>query len=156
MKRSYDYDTNSKKRVRVLNYCVDELVRRRALNREKWDMPDREKVNNLELYMQLFHDSRLMEYLASHSPDSLTRAEALTCELARRTLLAEIGHDRDKHVQDLLDFCLELRRRPEEIQHIKRVLNRTLSPDPNHYPEDEVAFPENVEETPTEDADVIR
>lgn len=143
---SYDYDTNRKKRHKQVDSCLYELVHQRTKNREVWEEGAVDRINNLELFMQLFQDSRLPYFLAGRHPETLTRGEALTCELARLTLMAELGVKRQEHEDKLISFCRELRQNPDDVKLIKYVLDRVVSPDPNHYREEELTHPEGIEE----------
>ena len=104
--------------------------------------------------MQIFQDSRLSYYLQTRDPAQLTRGEALACELARRMLLAEYGHDRETHVQSLVDFCKELRHEPQDVARIQSVLNRVVSPMPDRYVDEDAPMPKDEIEGDREDAEL--
>ena len=143
---SYDYKTNKYRREQQVAYRMNELVSERTVSAERWKEGSQEDVDNLELFMQLFQDSRLSYFLASRHPETYTRGEALACELARLTLLAEIGKNRDQHIENLVTFCRSLRRNKEDAVLIQHVLNRVVSPYPDQYSEAELSHPEMTED----------
>ena len=139
---SYDYRTNKYRREQQVAFRMNELVYERTVSAERWKEGSQEDVDNLELFMQLFQDSRLSYFLASRHPETYTRGEALACELARLTLLAEIGTNRDQHIEDLVTFCRALRRNKDDATLIQHVLNRVVSPFPEQYSKEELSYPE--------------
>ena len=139
---SYDYRTNKYRREQQVAFRMNELVYERTVSAERWKEGSQEDVDNLELFMQLFQDSRLSYFLASRHPETYTRGEALACELARLTLLAEIGANRDQHIEDLVTFCRALRRNKDDATLIQHVLNRVVSPFPEQYSKEELSYPE--------------
>lgn len=139
---SYDYKTNKYRREQQVAFRMNELVSERTVSAERWKEGSQEDVDNLELFMQLFQDSRLSYFLASRHPETYTRGEALACELARLTLLAEIGKNRDQHIENLVTFCRALRRNKDDATLIQHVLNRVVSPFPEQYSKEELSYPE--------------
>lgn len=156
VERSYDYKSNCRWRKRQLHSHLEQLLNVRTMDAAKWEKEDRYHLNNEELFMQIFQDSRLPYFLETRDPSQLTRGEALTCELARRMLLAEYGSDRDTHVQELVEFCDELRLKPSDIERIEKVLNRVVSPDPELYgaEESEELKSEDESEADTDDVEL--
>lgn len=144
--RMYDYDTNKGWRQRQSVRYMTDLLMRRTIDAESWHAGDESKVNNMELCMQLFQDSRLPYFLEGKDPSTLTRGEALACELGRHMLLAEFGHEHDTHVADLVAFCKRLRENPGDVDLIFHVLNRVVSPYPNQYGKEELEASETDDE----------
>lgn len=139
--RAYDYEYLSKKRNRQVNSHLDMLLNDRAKSPRHWMETDETGINNLELFMQLFQDCRLPDFLNGKNPAELTRGEALTCELARLMLLAECGNDRMSTVGELVEFCNKLRQSEHDVALVKAVLARVVSPFPNEYAPIELAEP---------------
>lgn len=154
LERMYDYASNCRWRKRQLKVYMDNLLKHRTRSAEDWERGEERNINNEEMFMQIFQDSRLSYFLLTREPDQLTRGEALTSELARHMLLAEFGVNRDEHVQALVEFCDVLRKKPEDVQLIQTVLNRVVSPYPNNYSEEELPPPlDDDNEHLPEDAD---
>lgn len=137
MERMYDYATNRRWRERLMMNYMNDLVRKRAISAQSWAEHDQRAVNNEEMFMQIFQDSRLSYFLETKDPTKLTRGEALTSELARLVILAEYGLNRQEHVSNLVKFCAKLRGEWEDSALIRAVLNRVVSPEPNRYAEHE-------------------
>lgn len=144
--KSYDYATNVSRRRNQVESWMYELVSVRGTNVDRWKEGSLAEVDNLELCMQLFQDSRLPYFLASRHPETLTRGEALTCELARLSLLAEVGVYREQHIEELIQFCRRLREDKQELHLIQHVLNRVVSPTPDKYSEEEVSLSNPTDE----------
>ena len=87
--------------------------------------------------MQIFQDSRLPYYLARKDPRKFTRGEALTSELCRLSLLAEYGVDKEANISKLVNFCTKLIADKDDIVAVHEIINRVVSPDPEHYKEEE-------------------
>ena len=117
-------------------------------------MADEGEINNLELFMQVFQDSRLSYYLENRNPETLTRGEALAAELGRLMLLAEFGAEQKQHVQQLVNFCQKLRRDRDDQKLLRSTLNRVVSPDPNRFPDIEMQVSEDDEEINLDPEDV--
>ena len=154
LERMYDYETNSRWRRRQLNANLRYLINLRARNAETWEKESQHGISNEELFMQIFQDSRLSYYLQTRDPAQLTRGEALACELSRRMLLAEYGHDREAHVQSLVEFCKNLRDEPQDIARIQSALNRMVSPTPDRYVDEDAPMPKNEIEGDVEDVEL--
>lgn len=136
--RAYDFDSNHRFRRKQIDACLDSLLNKRAAIPSYWESADARRVNNVELFMQVFQDSRLSYFLEEKDPSRLTRGEALAAELGRLILLAEYGTDREKHVSELTAFCNKLNADWEDKDLLKQTLSRVVSPDPNKYNESEL------------------
>ncbi len=155
MERMYDYKSNRFWRRKQVENLLSNLLKERTVSPDTWAVGDEMRVSNEELIMQLFQDSRLPYYLSTREARELTRGEAITIELARRLLLAEFGVERETHVQNLVDFCEQLRGNPWDTGLIKKTLDRIVSPQPERYspeelmiikPDAEINLPPHVSE----------
>ena len=152
--RAYDFYSNHRWRKRHLEYYLTDLLDKRTRTVEDWNMADEGEINNLELFMQVFQDSRLSYYLENRNPETLTRGEALAAELGRLMLLAEFGAEQKQHVQQLVNFCQKLRRDRDDQKLLRSTLNRVVSPDPNRFPDIEMQVSEDDEEINLDPEDV--
>lgn len=146
LERTYDYASNNRHRRRQMGTLLNDLLDSRTGSLQAWEKGDESKVNNLELFMQMFQDSRLSYYLAARNPETLTRGEALAAELGRLMLLAEFGAEQEQHVQNLVEFCRKLRKDHEDKDLLLTALNRIVSPDPDSLKENEKPRPEEDRE----------
>lgn len=153
LERMYDYASNNRHRRRQMGTLLNDLLEIRTGSPQAWEKGDESKVNNLELFMQMFQDSRLSYYLAVRNPETLTRGEALAAELGRLMLLAEFGAEQEQHVQNLVEFCRKLRKDYEDKDLLLTALNRIVSPDPNRLHENEKPRPEEDRELDLEPED---
>ena len=144
--RAYDFDANHHLRRMQIEACLDNLLEKRTSLPSVWESGDARRVNNVELFMQIFQDSRLSYFLEDKEPSVLTRGEALAAELGRLILLAEFGTDREKNVAELVTFCRKLNADWEDRDLLKQTLSRMVSPDPNKYNESELPRPEEDRE----------
>lgn len=144
--RMYDYASNNRHRRRQMGTLLNDLLDSRTGSLEAWEKGEESRVNNLELFMQMFQDSRLSYYLAARNPETLTRGEALAAELGRLMLLAEFGAEQEQHVQNLVVFCRKLRKDHEDKDLLLTALNRIVSPDPDSLKENEKPRPEEDRE----------
>jgi hypothetical protein len=146
LNRMYDFEANNRWRRRQIIRHVNHLLRCRTRTEQGWYRADESALNNMELFMQLFQDSRLPYFLADKNPTTLTRGEALAAELGRLMLLAEFGRNREEHVQQLVKFCGNLRDSSEDRELLFTTLNRVVSPEPDSYrPEELPRSAEDVE-----------
>lgn len=146
LNRMYDFDANNRWRRRHMLYYLNEMLEDRTVSPEAWEKGDERKINNLELFMQMFQDSRLAYYLEKRNPSTLTRGEALAAELGRLMLLAEYGTEHEQHVESLVEFCRKLRTNHEDKELLLTVLNRVVSPYPDTLMEIEKPRPEEDRE----------
>ncbi len=146
LNRMYDFNTNNRWRRRHMLYYLNEMLEDRTVSPEAWEKGDERKINNLELFMQMFQDSRLAYYLEKRNPSTLTRGEALAAELGRLMLLAEYGTEREQRVEELVEFCRKLRKDHEDKELLFTVLNRVVSPYPDELKEIEKPRPEEDRE----------
>lgn len=137
LERSYDYHWSQHRRRRQVEEYLKELLERRAVSPEAWAEADESRINNTEMFMQLFQDNRLSTYLQKKDPTQLTRGEALAAELGRLMLLAEYGVDRGPAVEKLVEFCRNLNAGREDKQLLQTTLHRVVSPDPHHLKAEE-------------------
>ena len=138
-----------------MEHYLTDLLENRTRTVESWDQSDESRINNQELFMQMFQDSRLSYYLVKQSPATLTRGEALAAELGRLMLLAEFGTNREQHVQELVNFCSKLRASQQDKELLQATLHRVVSPEPNRLRDIELSIPDDDGETelPAEDAE---
>ena len=144
--RAYDFTTNHSSRRRQVEAHLTDLLKRRALTPDAWYKADASRINNAELFMQLFQDGRLSYFLENRDPSTLTRGEALSAELGRLLLLAEFGTNREKRVEELVAFCRKLSSSREDLLLLKTTMSRVVSPSPNRYQEEELPRPEEDRE----------
>ncbi len=150
--RMYAYESNKHTRVKQLSHCLDTILGERTLSPETWYGSNSSQLNNLELFMQLFQDSRWPYYLKTRNPEYFTRGEALTSELARLMLLSECGIEREKHVEELVELCNQLRNSEQDQTMILDTLERVSSPYPHIYKSRELASPDRAKQQNQEDA----
>lgn len=131
LERAYDFESNNRWRRRHMEHYLTDLLENRTRTAEAWSLADEGKINNEELFMQMFQDSRLSYYLEQGDPTRLTRGEALAAELGRLMLLAEFGTNREQAVEQLVHFCSKLRADREDRALLRTALNRVVSPAPN-------------------------
>lgn len=155
VERAYDFAANHRWRKGHMEHYLTDLLENRTRTTESWERSDESRINNLELFMQMFQDSRLSYYLVKQNPATLTRGEALAAELGRLMLLAEFGTNRELHVQELVNFCSKLRTSQLDKELLQTTLHRVVSPEPNRLREIELSFPDDDGETelPAEDAE---
>lgn len=153
LERAYDFTSNHRWRRRHMEHFLSDLLEHRTRTREGWIQADEGKVNNLELFMQMFQDSRLSYYLVKQNPATLTRGEALAAELGRLMLLAEFGTNREQNVQELVNFCSKLRTSQQDKELLQTVLHRVVSPEPNRLRDIELSIPEDDGENEPSDDD---
>lgn len=146
LERAYDFESNNRWRRRHMEHYLTDLLETRTRTPEAWSMADEGKINNEELFMQMFQDSRLAYYLEQSDPTRLTRGEALAAELGRLMLLAEFGTNREQAVEQLVRFCGKLRVDREDKALLHAALNRVVSPDPKRLREIELPRPEEDRE----------
>lgn len=137
LERAYDYDSNKGIRKAYMLESLYRLIRSRGAFPYLWRNGNERNINNKELFMQIFQDSRLPYYLARKDPRKLTRGEALTSELCRLSLLAEYGVDKEANIAKLVNFCTKLIADKDDIVAVHEIINRVVSPDPEHYKEEE-------------------
>lgn len=153
--RAYDFASNHRLRRMQIEACLDNLLNKRTKVPSHWERADERQVNNVELFMQIFQDSRLSYFLEKKDPTMLTRGEALAAELGRLIILAEYGTDHETNVEELVAFCRKLNADREDKDLLKQALFRIVSPDPNRYNESELPrWEENMElDQTSEDAE---
>ena len=133
LERSFSYERTAAVRREQMDGLLHELLEVRAADPQSWSGANGRDINNLELFMQIFQDSRLPYALADKEPAKLTRGEALTVELARLVLLAECGMQPGNHINRLVDFAARLRENPVDMQLLRLTLQRVVSPFPEEY-----------------------
>lgn len=155
VERAYDFAANHRWRRRHMEHYLTDLLENRTRTVESWEQSDESRINNQELFMQMFQDSRLSYYLVKQNPATLTRGEALAAELGRLMLLAEFGTNREQHVQELVNFCSKLRASQQDKELLQATLHRVVSPEPNRLRDIELSIPDDDGETelPAEDAE---
>lgn len=152
LERAYDFASNHRWRKRHMEHYLTDLLENRTLTAESWEQSDESRINNLELFMQMFQDSRLSYYLEAQNPATLTRGEALAAELGRLMLLAEFGTNREQNVQELLSFCHKLRDSKQDKELLQIALHRVVSPEPKRFRDIELSVPgDDGENEPSDD-----
>lgn len=141
--RAYDFAANNRWRRRHVEHLLTDLLESRTRTPESWNRADESRINNMELFMQLFQDSRFSYYLETQNPATLTRGEALAAELGRLVLLAEFGTNQAQNVQELIRFSTKLRACDKDRILLQATLNRVVSPEPNRLRDVELSIPDD-------------
>lgn len=147
LERMYDYKANQRWRRAQLESYLNDLLLVRGNTVAAWDRADEGYINNMEMFMQIFQDSRLSYYLEDKDPTQLTRGEALAAELGRLMLLAEFSTNRDEEVQNLVNFCRKLKDNPVDKNLLQATLHRVVSPEPNRYSAEELILTEKASQS---------